>query len=311
MLKIKESTKNHKDQLWRWLNYKDALGRVGFDLLKNDIKFVHGEEEADIGISWHGFVVDGVSKERCILMKNEPPIYNTFFGRRLNDDRFTKEFLTVMSSNKTAPYNYYYNIPRYEFDLVKEYFDEKKYEFLCMILRNKKWSYLINSLDINNRKYNKYSLLKFRKKADKYFCDYFGNKYHSFGGPWDKRCFKGELPGGKKWGVFARYQFTFCPENSRFWGYLCEKPIQPMCCGSIPIYYGAPDVEKYLPKGTFVDCRDFKNFKQLSDYIKNMEMSEYNEYVKKMKKFVTSEQADAFSSYIFAKQFKKILEEVN
>jgi len=309
MIKIKESVKNHQGQLENWLKYKDYDDKCGWDLIKNKIEFVHGTEKCDIGISWHGFVVEGTPKHECILMKNEPPIYNVFFNRKLNTKKYTKEFLTVMSSNKTDPYDYYYNIPRFEFGLVDKYFNEEKDKFLCTILRNKRWSYLINSIDYRNRKFNKYSLLKFRAKGDLLFSRIFKYQYQSYGGPWASPTYVGIIPGDgvSLYDTLCHYKMCFAPENSRFNGYVCEKAFQAMCCGTIPIYYGAPDVEEYYPEGTYIDCRKYKNYKELCDYLKSLEEDDYKEYQKKMKKFVTTKQAQCFSSVTFAKTFLKVL----
>jgi len=311
MIRIKESIKNHNKQLENWLKRKDYEGKCGWDLVKKDIKFVYGTDKADLGISWHGFVVEGMPKDKCILMKNEPPIYNVFFGKRLNDSKYTKEFITVMASSKTAPYDYYYNIPRLEYELVDKYFDKEKDRFLCTILRNKKWSYLANSLNFKNRKYNKQSLLKFRKKADLYFSRIFNGKYQSYGGPWHRHTYNGVIPGDQKslYEVLSHYQLCFAPENSRFYGYVCEKAFQAMCCGAVPIYYGAPDVENYYPEGTYIDCRRYKNYKELCEYLKSLEEKDYEEYRKKMKRFVTSKQSEHFTSIAFAKTFMKVLKE--
>lgn len=311
MLKLKESTKNHSNQLERWLNYEYIDGSKGIDLLK-DVTFVNGSKKADIGISWHGAPVEDIEPKKCILMKNEPPIYNCFFGKRLNDPLYTNGFLTVMASNKTPPYDYYYNIPRFEFKLVKEYFDINKNEFLCTMLRNKKWSYLRNSIDLRNREFNKQSLLKFRMKADIYFSIRFDSKYDSFGGPWASGTYAGKIPGDgvSLYKHMCHYKFSFAPENSRFNGYVTEKPIQAMCCGCIPIYYGAPDVEEYLPKGTFIDCDTHRNYAYLCNYIESMDENEYNEYIKNIRRFVTTDESKKFSSVEFAKGFKKVLDEV-
>ena len=312
MIKIKESNEKTKGQLWRWLNYEDVTGKKGIDKVKDNIIFVNGTEKADIGISWHGEKVEGISPTKCILMKNEPPIYNVFFGRNLSDERFTKIYLKTMASHKINNTDVYYNIPRYEFSEVSKYFDVPKTEFMCMVLRNKKWSRYINKFDVKNTVFNKNSLLKYRKNMDKFFCKNLGkNKYHSYGGPWMYPCYQGQISDGigDKWETMSKYKFTFCPENSRFDGYVTEKPIQPMCMGSIPIYLGAPDVYDYLPEGTFIHADDYKP-KELLDYIKYMSKGEYMNYIKRIRKFITTEESKKFSSVEFAKKFMGVVEEI-
>lgn len=295
----------------RWLNYKDATGKKGADLLEGVIEFVDEKEKADYGISWHGDNVYKVQQKKCIIFKNEPPIYNAFFGWQLCDPKYLKKYAKIMSSCKFNTYDYYYNIPRYEFELVNEFFDKPKDKLICMILRNKKNSQRALKMVPIFRIYNRYSLLPFRKESDYALSEYFGETmYQSYGGPWTERCYQGEIPGGGKWEVFSQYKFTFCPENSRFNGYVTEKPIQPMCCGSIPIYYGAPDVEQYLPKGTFINFAEFKNIDEVCDYIYHMNENEYRQYRENIRRFVTTDESRRFSSVAFAETFLGVLNEV-
>ena len=108
--------------------------------------------------------------------------------------------------------------------------------------------------------------------------------------------------------VISKYKFNFCPENSSFYGYVTEKPFQSMLCGSVPLYIGAPDVEDILSDGTYIDVRRF-GANELVNYIKNMSDKEYNGYRKRMKKFVTTEKSNIYSSYNFAQKLVKVLEE--
>jgi len=311
MYKLKESTKNHQNQLERWLNYEDSIGRKGIDIFnKNGITFVNGNEKADIGISWHGFKVEGMEPKDCILMKNEPPIYYSLFNKKLCDSIYNLKFLATMSSHKLFGFDsYYYNIPRYEFKLTEKYFDVPKDKHLCMILRNKPFSYYINAIS-KGREYNKKSLLKYRKQMNKMFCKHLGKKYYeSYGGPWKGKCYQGEIKSNGKWEIFSKFKFTFCPENSKFDGYVTEKPIQPMCCGSIPIYWGANDVCDYLPAGTYINACG-QPFVDLIDMILNMSETEYSKYRDRIKRFITTKESECFSSYKFAENFIKVLKEV-
>ena len=52
------------------------------------------------------------------------------------------------------------------------------------------------------------------------------------------------LHGSRKLSLLARYKFTLAFENSRAAGYVTEKLFQPLIAGSLPIYWGAPDVAR-------------------------------------------------------------------
>jgi hypothetical protein len=43
----------------------------------------------------------------------------------------------------------------------------------------------------------------------------------------------------------ASYKYSICLENSSYDGYITEKFIDAFLCGTIPIYWGAPDVAKW------------------------------------------------------------------
>ena len=53
------------------------------------------------------------------------------------------------------------------------------------------------------------------------------------------------------------YKFTIAFENERKKGYIKEKLIHPLCVGSVPIYYGAEDVDEYINKDCFINTKDF------------------------------------------------------
>jgi hypothetical protein len=52
--------------------------------------------------------------------------------------------------------------------------------------------------------------------------------------------------------LLNQYKFVMCFENSHAEGYITEKIFNIFLAGSIPIYNGAPDIEKYIYPGSFV-----------------------------------------------------------
>jgi hypothetical protein len=302
-MRIKESQSFKPGLIEDMLSRPDGVGNKGIDFLTNHgVQIVHGNEQTDFGISNHGAKVVGLSKERCILFKTEPPMYNLFFGLNLQKKRYMKKFYAVMSDYIVDDFpTTHFIIPR-EFDLISPYFDRPREDFLCMILRNKTLGVTLNSLLPSLRKYTKFSNMKMRKDIDKFCCDKLTCKrYHSYGRGWDKRCFRGQLPGSQNLDVMSVHKFTLGIENCSIPGYVTEKMIHPMFCGSIPVYLGAPDVEKYVPKNVFIDIREYSNYNDLLNYLSGMQEEEINEYKERIKKFITSEQSKYFSSVSLAK----------
>ena len=70
--------------------------------------------------------------------------------------------------------------------------------------------------------------------------------------------------------VISKYRFSICFENMIWPGYVTEKIIDCFVAGTIPIYLGAPDVEIFVPSGSFVDMRAFSSFDQLDSYISSI-----------------------------------------
>jgi len=306
-IKIKESDKHHYGALIRHLLKTDSEGKQGIDYLeKEGIEIVNLDAKADLGISKHGDKVKGVPKDKCILWKGEPPIYFALWGRKLSNPRYMKKFFAVMSTSIEKHLNQYHFVVPQEF-IHKKYFDNEKNKFLCMMLKNKKRNLKANYLFPNLVKYNKKSLLEFREEYDKEFCKQLSNQYDSYGRGWCEDCFKGKAP--DKFKTIAEYKFNFCPENSRFNGYVTEKIIDAMTCGNIPIYLGAPDIKEYIPENCFIDASDFKSKSNLITFIKYFDSLEYNAYRKAIKEFINTDKSKYFSSVTFAKTLIKIIEE--
>jgi len=313
MIRIKESNKRQPYIVEDWLKNVDIYSRNGIDVLaKHNVHFVH-QGKADVGISWHGDVVDDVPIDKCILFRSEPPIYNLFYGRNLCNPKYVKKFMGILSIYEYGDYpqtHFLYPCVSSLFKYTVEYFNKPKKEMLCMVLRNKKMIIRLNNLFPKLKKFNYYSNMNIRIKADKVFANMLAHtNYHSYGRGWDSRCFKGQIENREDiYKIFASHKYTFCPENSRFKGFITEKPMQAMFCGSIPIYLGAPDVHKYLPKGTFIDYRYFTPG-ELVEYLKRMSEKEYNTYRKNIKKFITSKEAvEMFSTVQFANKILSFVE---
>jgi len=316
LLKIKESTHNNRGRshasnhaIENMLRLR-IFGKRGIDLLtQHDIKFVYGKEKADIGISKYGDKVQGVPREKCILWKNEPPIYNVFWGRKLCEPAYLKQFMATMSCYEYSGLDQVHFItPRPVFEYIDLFFNKPKPELLCTILKNKSNAVFLNNFIPRLRKFNKFSLMNYRIQADDVFCKEVEG-YHSYGRGWNSKCFKGEVSTyTDKYALIAQYKLNFCPENSRFRGYITEKPIVAMCCGSIPIYIGATDVDNYLPKGTFIDGTRFEEPEHLCQLLNHFTEDDYNYYKQNIKRFLKSDAVYAFSSVAFAEKLISILE---
>jgi len=152
-----------------------------------------------------------------------------------------------------------------------------------------------------------------RQKIIKYFSQKDGFDLYGFG--WDKskelnssiikKVYRGVVD--DKFEKIREYKFTFCLENTIFPGYVTEKILDAIFAGSIPIYYGAPDIKQFIPKEVFIDIRDFKDYDALYSYVSTMGEQKYNTYLKAMEDFIKSEKYKKFSQEQFAKEILEIL----
>jgi hypothetical protein len=119
------------------------------------------------------------------------------------------------------------------------------------------------------------------------------------------KCYKGRIPGlncGKeKISILKNYRFCFCVENRvDLKGYISEKIFPCFAAGCVPIYWGAPNIEEYIPKECFIDYRDFETHEELYAFIKTMPEEVYDEYLCHIRQFLESDEAHLFSPEYFA-----------
>ncbi len=106
-----------------------------------------------------------------------------------------------------------------------------------------------------------------------------------------------------------QYKFNLCFENCyhEFWGrdYITEKIFDCFRAKTIPIYWGCYNIEDHIPKGLFIDFRDFKNdIPKLVDYLLSIKEREYNKRTEEAFKF------DKRCNYGKVENLKKLLMEI-
>lgn len=85
-----------------------------------------------------------------------------------------------------------------------------------------------------------------------------------------------------KLAFLAHYKFTIAFENVSSYGYTTEKIMHPLMAGSIPIYWGNPDIESLFNPKSFINAHRFDSFESLSAYVRHLDMDN-NAYLKMMK----------------------------
>jgi alpha(1,3/1,4) fucosyltransferase len=119
----------------------------------------------------------------------------------------------------------------------------------------------------------------------------------------ESSCFRGPIPGihsdTSKIDVISQYKFYICFENTCIPGYITEKLMNCFTAGCVPIYLGAPNVTSYIPKGCFIDYRDFSSNEEMYQFLKNMTENEYEVYLQNIREFIVSPQGQSFSRESF------------
>jgi len=128
-------------------------------------------------------------------------------------------------------------------------------------------------------------------------------EFDLYGRYWVKRHYRdyrgpipGHYSGEEKLAVLKNYRFCICFENTKdLRGYISEKIFDCFAAGCVPIYWGASNIDAYIPPGCFVDYRDFKDPEEMYQFLKEMPPSVYDQYLKNIRAFLGSEQARLFS----------------
>lgn len=101
--------------------------------------------------------------------------------------------------------------------------------------------------------------------------------------------------------VYRNYRFAICYENVRdLPGYITEKVFDAFTAGCVPVYWGAPNVQDYIPAECFIDRRAFASHEELYAYLKGITEKRYREYQEAIRAFLESPLAYPFSAEAFA-----------
>lgn len=179
---------------------------------------------------------------------------------------------------------------------------------------------LIIDISSNKKNCHENSLSKLRYDTITYFAKHHPNEFDLYGYGWNpnllqwlfmqvkgSKTFLGKVgnyrgPIQNKSEVLPKYKFSICFENIKNQNsYISVKIFDSMRCGCVPIYYGAPDIEKYVPTNTYIDRSKFKNHTALYNHLIKMSPQEHQEYINNGMKYLQSEKAKPFFSNYFSR----------
>lgn len=287
-----------------YILFKSKMKKLGhsvntydlFDPKEIDILIVH---RIDFMIRHLLKVLKKNSTCRLFYIMSEPPIicklHSYKYLREFNFERiFTWNDSEINKSTSFVKLNYVNPVIIPErIPLIA--FAKKK--FIASIVGNKKSSF-------PNELYSK------RLEVAEYFSrqplgfDLYGMGWETTNHEWIKRIWKGEVV--SKIDVLKEYKFTLCFENSSGYnGYITEKIFDAFAAGSVPVYYGAPNITDYIPKSAFIDFRDFESIYELHQYLSNIQENEYLLFLSSAKQFIRSNNYLQFCSPFFSECLSK------
>lgn len=101
--------------------------------------------------------------------------------------------------------------------------------------------------------------------------------------------------------ALLRTRFAICYENVKdLPGYITEKIFDCFMFGCVPVYWGASNIERYIPSECFIDRRRFLNTEEVYRYLKNINEDEFRGYQKNIASFLGGEAAIQFGADFFA-----------
>jgi hypothetical protein len=122
-----------------------------------------------------------------------------------------------------------------------------------------------------------------------------------------RRAYRG--PAESKSATLGRYRFAVCFENMILNGWITEKIFDCFYVGTIPIYWGAPDIDDHVPAECFIDMRRFDGYDDLRRYLHSLGTREIRRYRETARQFVASPRFRPFSTDAFVDLFRQIVAE--
>lgn len=261
----------------------------------------------------------GEFKKKSYLFINECPLIKKANWTKKNHKYFSKVFLYNDAWVDNKKY-FHYHLPIDPSDNIKMAFPFKKKKLLTLVNGyklafgdNELYSKRIEAIRFFEKEYpadfdlygvgwNNGLSLKFAYylKDNPFALPMFIKEF--FQGKLGFPSYRGQIDDNKKLEVLSRYKFAVCFENmTGIDGYITEKIFDCFKAKCVPIYWGANNINKYIPENTYIDFRKFGNYKQLYNYIDSISEKKYNIYIDNITKFMKSYQFKKWSPEYFVK----------
>jgi hypothetical protein len=122
-----------------------------------------------------------------------------------------------------------------------------------------------------------------------------------------RRAYRGTVP--TKADVLGHYTFALCFENCILKGWITEKIFDCLFAGTIPVYWGAPEIADVVPANCFVDMRNFGNYGELRRFLQSLSTSDIRGYRLRGREFLASAKYRPFRREAFTQLLVDLVDE--
>lgn len=275
------------------------------------VRYVHLEVPHPLPSNFHIWKSIIANRMKNILLIIEPPIVNPFNHMRIVH-KFFKKVYTCRDELVDNKKYFKFRFPKSSVGIKTQIKNFKEKKFLILINSNKLPFYPFKLMSTFGKE-----LYSERIKAIEFFEQNIPSKFFLYGKGWNnpkKYNLKERILGYRKYQTYkgrvdnklkllSNFKFCICFENmTDIKGYISEKIFDCFKAKCVPIYWGAADIEEYIPKDCFIDFRDFDSFKELLIFLESIDENRYNCYIKNIEKLLADKK---FLALWFEEGFSK------
>jgi hypothetical protein len=279
---------NRDDCLAPLCRLREKAAEKGFDVrMANPF---HELEEFEYLIVFEVFpdqiqAVSKYPKEKLILFLWEPP--------SVLPQNYQAEFHALFSKVYTWHDDLVDNQKYFKFhypvfhEMIAESVEYESKKLATLIACNKR------SQDPNELYSHRLNVIKLYEGKEEDNFDLYGKWW-----PEGMKVYKG--PVSRKVDILKKYRFNYAYENIKGTpGYVTEKIFDTFQAGTVPIYWGASNVTKYVPADCFIDREKFNSEEELYQYLQGMSKEEYEKFLTNIRNFMKSDRKNPFTSEYF------------
>lgn len=109
--------------------------------------------------------------------------------------------------------------------------------------------------------------------------------------------------------VVGQYTFALCFENMTLKGWITEKIFDCFYAGTVPVYWGDPEIATKIPPRCFIDMREFRGYPELRAFLKSLSRDQIQGYRDAARDYLGSSQSYPFTRDALVDIFRQIVKE--